>query len=423
MKAFYGSKISENMVRTKEGFLICLNVPIARTGWYEYLPQEIGLQGEGTVKVYRSPEDVFSKKAMASFEGKPTTNNHPPDLLTPQNSGIYVKGAVQNVRRSPHDEDLLIADLIFYEDTLIDQIEKQGKREVSCGYEFNLVDNGDGTYSQTNIIGNHVAVVDNGRAGHAVAIKDSKIKETEGEKKKMSKVKIPKQQRGPITNFMAALGLKHFAVDAEPEEIAEAIDAMADEREEGNDEQPNEPKKEEEKENVNDEDGLATVNSKVDKLTELVTKLLEGNKANDEKPEEEAIDAMIEELSKDENTAGEEEESVTVPVEEMDEDVEETVKSSDSAAMITALTAMKPVIAAIKDPNERKVACDSLMAQFKNAKKTTNKGNGYQKILKAQKLNSASKAQKAADSKEKNYEAIDNGYASLNPHKAKKEMK
>lgn len=422
MKAFYGSKISENMTKTPEGFLICFNVPIARTGWYEYLADELGVPGKGVVKVYRSPEDVFSKKAMASFEGKPITNNHPPDLLTPQNSGIYLKGAVQNVRRSSNDEDLLIADLIIYDDTLIDQIENQGKREVSCGYELKIVDNGDGTYSQTNIIGNHVAVVDNGRAGHSVSIKDSKIKEMEGEKKKM-KNRIPKQQRGPVTNFFAALGLKHFATDAEPEEIAEAIDSLAEEREVG-DEELNESKKEEGKEKADDGDPISTLEAKVDKLAEIVTQLVQSDKkVHEEIKPEDALDAMIEELSKDENTTGEEENSVTVPVEEMDEDVEETVKSSDSAAMLTALKAMRPVIATIKDPNERKVACDSLMAQFKNAKKNTTKDNGYKKILNAQKINSASKAQKAADSDEKKYEKINNDYASRNPHKVKKEMK
>ena len=31
MLAYYGSSISGNMVRTPEGFLICRNVPIART--------------------------------------------------------------------------------------------------------------------------------------------------------------------------------------------------------------------------------------------------------------------------------------------------------------------------------------------------------------------------------------------------------
>lgn len=426
MKAFYGSQISENMTKTPEGFLICFNVPIARTGWYDYLAQEIGLEGQHIVKVYRSPGEVFSKQAIASFEGKIATDEHPPDLLTPQNAERFTRGAVQNVRQSTTEKDLLVADLIIYNDILIDEIMNKGKREVSCGYECSYSDNGDGTYNQVQICGNHVAVVESGRAGDRVAIKDSKIKEMEGEKKKMNKVKIPKKQSGPITNLFAAMGFKHFVTDAEPEEIANALDALAEERETGNDEVPEQFKKEEEKEKVTDEDGLTALTAKVDSLAEVVSKLVEGNKTNDEKPED-TIDEMIEELSKDENTAGEEENSVTVPVDEMDEDTvsedEETIKSADSAAMVKALIAMKPVIAAIKDPIARQKACDSLKAEFSKVKKATTKGNGYQQILAAQKNNSVSKAQKAADSSEKRYQEIENSYARSNPHNKKKEMK
>jgi hypothetical protein len=249
---------------------VCLNVPIARTGEYEYLPNEIGLQGDVPIKVYRSEEEVFKPQAMASFEGKPTTNDHPPDLLTPQNATVFTKGNVRNVRRSPTEPDKLLADLFIIDETLIDEIRNKGKREVSCGYEFNLVDNGDGTYSQTNIVGNHVAVVDNGRAGHTVAIKDSKIQKMEGEKKRMSKVRIPRQQRGPVTNFMAALGLKHFAQDAEPQDIAEAVDALAEEREKTPEEMAKDAEVESSAEQAKEDQGMAALNAKVDQLAEAV---------------------------------------------------------------------------------------------------------------------------------------------------------
>lgn len=426
------------MTKTPEGFLICHNVPIARTGWYDYLAEEIGVQDSGPmriVKVYRSAEEVFSKKAIASFEGKIVTDNHPPELLTPETADFYTKGAMQNVRQSITEPDLLLADLIIYNQRLIDEIGKEGKREVSCGYEYNLISNGDGTYSQTNIVGNHVAVVESGRAGDRVAIMDSKITEMEGEKKRMSKVKIPKKQRGPVTNLFAAMGLKHFAIDAEPEEIAEAVDALADEREEG---ESTEETPVEKKESANDEEGnseIEDLKQQVAKLTEMCTQMCNQMMQPKEKAPEDAIDEMISELSKGEKSTGDEEESVTVPVKEMDEDISEGVvvdpedrpenpiASADSAAMVRALKAMKPVIAAIKDPTERKKACDSLMVEFKKAKKTTSKDNAYQKILNAQKLNSRSKAQKAADSQEKRYDDIQNTYAAMNPHNKNKGVK
>lgn len=435
MKAFYGSRISENMTKTPEGFLICHNVPIARTGWYDYLAEEIGAQSDGLakiVKVYRSPKEVFSKRAIASFEGKPTTDEHPPDLLTPQNSEIFTKGAVQNVRQSSSERDLLLADLIIYNDTLIREIVDEGKREVSCGYECNYKDNGDGTYSQVNICGNHVAVVEAGRAGDRVAIKDSKIQELEGEKKKMNKKKM-KLQRGPMTNILTALGLKHYVADAEPDEIAETIDALAEERQ-IDDEEVDEKKESAIANSDSENSEVAVLAEKVDKLTDIVSQLV-SNKTNDEEKEpEDAIDELISDLTKGETSTGDEEESVTVPVDEMDNDIEEGVvvepedrtenpiQNADSAAMAIALKAIRPVIAGIKDPKERKKACDSLITAVKKSKRTKSKDNGYAKILNVQRVNSKTKAQKAADSAEKTYANIENLYRQKNPH-TKKEMK
>lgn len=81
MIQYYGYTISPNQIETHDGFLICRNVPIARTGDQDYLGSEIGLDGEEAGKVlavHRSPEEVFSQATMASFEGKPVTNDHPP---------------------------------------------------------------------------------------------------------------------------------------------------------------------------------------------------------------------------------------------------------------------------------------------------------------------------------------------------------
>lgn len=77
MISYYGYTISPNQIETGEGFLICRNVPIARTGTQEYLGREIGLEGKAAdaiVTVYRSSSEVFSEAALASFEGKPATN-------------------------------------------------------------------------------------------------------------------------------------------------------------------------------------------------------------------------------------------------------------------------------------------------------------------------------------------------------------
>ena len=51
---YYGTRLSENISkREPEGYLLCLNVPVARTGIQEYLPAELGLTGNGLVPVSR----------------------------------------------------------------------------------------------------------------------------------------------------------------------------------------------------------------------------------------------------------------------------------------------------------------------------------------------------------------------------------
>ena len=44
--AYYGTDISPNKTETVEGYLICRNVPIARTGAQQYLARELMLDGD-----------------------------------------------------------------------------------------------------------------------------------------------------------------------------------------------------------------------------------------------------------------------------------------------------------------------------------------------------------------------------------------
>ena len=171
MIAYYGSKISEHMTKTPEGFLICHDVPIARIGQQEYFAGELGLDGDPDrlVQVQRRPEDVFDPAAVASFEGKDVTQNHPPERLMPENHALYAKGHAENVHR---EGDYLVADLHLKDPGLISDVENGVTREVSCGYRCCYTPDGTG-YRQTNIRGNHVAIVPRGRAGHLVAIQDS----------------------------------------------------------------------------------------------------------------------------------------------------------------------------------------------------------------------------------------------------------
>ena len=131
---YYGTRLSENISRREpEGYLLCLNVPVARTGTQEYLPEELRLPADSSlIPVLRPEEEVFSPKTMASFEGMPVTNDHPPEGVDVFNIRALQKGHAHNIRRGSGEEsDLLLADLIITDPDLIDGILK-GKREISC---------------------------------------------------------------------------------------------------------------------------------------------------------------------------------------------------------------------------------------------------------------------------------------------------
>jgi hypothetical protein len=167
MNAYCASRISEHMARDGAGQLLCLSVPIAREGQQEYKASEIGIaNSDDLVTVMRPASEVFSRAAMASFEGLPLTDDHPPRLIGPENWANYSRGHIQNVRegpRLPSGDRCLIADLVVSDANLISKIQA-GKRDVSCGYQCDYFQLSDGTWAQCNLRGNHVSVVHSGRA-------------------------------------------------------------------------------------------------------------------------------------------------------------------------------------------------------------------------------------------------------------------
>lgn len=172
---FLAERISDNMRRTPDGFLLCLNVPIARTGPLQYTPAEMPHipPGPGQFVTVERPEAmVFSPETLASFNGKPVVIGHPSTdggLLTPSTTRMSAVGSMQNIRR---DGNLLVADLLLTDALAIALVESGQLREVSCGYRGIVEPAGPGRGTQTAIIGNHLALVDRGRAGAECAIKD-----------------------------------------------------------------------------------------------------------------------------------------------------------------------------------------------------------------------------------------------------------
>lgn len=264
MQAFYGTRLSEHRAVTPEGYLICYDTPIARVGVQQYLGSEIG-QDKDICDVYRVADEIFKPAAMASFEGKSFTNNHPFKNLDIDTALIYEKGQLHNIHKSP-DGQYLLADIVIKDKQTIDDI-NNGKVELSAGYDCDIVDI-DGKLTQVNIIGNHVALVNHGRAGEKVKIYDTQ--KVEKEEKGVNKMSEHKKTLAKL--------FKAFCKDAEPEEVIEALDMCA------KDETPAEQKAEDDK--------FAELQSRI---AELEAKLAAVHAEDEDKEEEKtALDELEE---------------------------------------------------------------------------------------------------------------------------------
>lgn len=392
MRAFYGSKISGHMIRTPEGYLVCKEVPIARIGTQEYRGMEFG--GENPEKIYvvkRPEEEVFSKAALASFEGKPVVDEHPSEDVTPDNIGRYIKGTCRDVRRGDGAlSDCVVADLLIYDKDLIQKIEN-GKRDISCGYDCLWDPEDDDTYAQREIRGNHVAVVEKGRAGHKVSIRDSR----KGGKTMSEKSK----------NSIWGRMLSAFAHDSDttPEDLEAAAKMKpASDEDDPAKTVPVVEKKEEPKSTID-----AELDARLKKIEDAIAALSE---KPDKKPEEEsdALDALEEELkgekeeTHDESDVEVDPKEINAKQEEAEDDEEDVVEPEDEEeakaardAALKAISALKPVVAALPK-SQRKKAADSLADLIRG----NIHDDGYDAIMKAKENGRKKAKDKAMDDRE-----------------------
>lgn len=161
---------------TPNGNLICYEVPIARTGMLMYKAGEIPMLPDrfGVIRVHRHATELFRPETIGSFMGVAVTDEHPPELeVTPSTWKKYAHGfSTTNVYQGEGDDaDVLFADLVITDKALIQKI-LDGKVEVSAGYDSDYEQTGDGEAIQTNIVGNHIALVERGRCGPRCAIGD-----------------------------------------------------------------------------------------------------------------------------------------------------------------------------------------------------------------------------------------------------------
>jgi len=389
------------MAKTPEGFLLCQNVPIARTGKQVYRAKELpdnNLPPDEMIWVYRNREEVFSEAAIASFEGKPVTNEHPTDMLNPQNIEGSIKGVAQNIRESGH---FLVADLLIYDALLIAEIEN-GKREVSCGYNVEYAER-NGRLCQVNIEGNHIAVVGRGRAGEKVSIRDESPVKTERRFTRMKKAKD--------TGMAGALAklFPYFVKDSQPDELSEVVGelvATIKEEVQKAEGQKDETPSDEETETTpkTDSGGSAELCELLKNLITKIDGLCEKFDSTVPKADKNPLEKLEEELLEDSF----EEEDVIADPEDINEQADGVLDKAGLVmpeygkpknplskeikdAALEEIKKIKPIIAGIKDSKQRKMMTDSMAGLIRATYGLTPHKNsvrgGYSGIIDAQKSN------------------------------------
>ena len=196
MRILVNERLSEHRVKTPEGYLICMDAILARTGKQTYRHNEIfkDSDDESEIEIDRPEAEVFSDKTLASFENKPITDEHPDEDVNVNNYKEHAIGFVRDIRRAKDgDQDVMIGNLVITDKDAIEEIESGERTELSCGYDCEIADD-NGQYIQKNIRGNHVALCEHGRAGNARIIDSvADAKFTEGQtfvNKNGAKIKV-----------------------------------------------------------------------------------------------------------------------------------------------------------------------------------------------------------------------------------------
>lgn len=170
MRVLVSEKLSPHRFKTPEGYLICTDAILARTGKQTYHRREVfgdmSDKGEEEIEINRDEKEVFNPVTLASFENKPLTIEHPNEDVNPENHHDYAVGFTRDIKRGRVDgNDVMLGTIVVTDAEAIKDIESGELVELSCGYDCDVVD--EANPQQRNIRGNHVALCERGRAGIA----------------------------------------------------------------------------------------------------------------------------------------------------------------------------------------------------------------------------------------------------------------
>ncbi|KWI89569.1 hypothetical protein WM11_21640 [Burkholderia ubonensis] len=191
---------------------------------------ELGLDPDRVYNVFRPPEEL--EKAAATFNTLPILLVHKHVSADDPKKELIIGTTGSN---AAFDGQYLTNDLAFWDGEYIEKIESDEQRELSSSYRYKPVIKS-GTYNgaqydivMTEIMGNHVALVVEGRAGPEVTVADSQIQPPE----KVRTVKLnPKQlaalkARLPKLKVAMDEGLDTAGVEEALEEALEEVQALA----------------------------------------------------------------------------------------------------------------------------------------------------------------------------------------------------
>jgi hypothetical protein len=160
---------------TSDGYMVA-SAKAARTGVQVYNRSELGLDGEGTINVYRPEEEVFARDSLATYPARPITINHPPKGVNADNWKDVGSGAIGG--EVVRDGEFVRVPLIMMDGPSIQKAQTT-HREISMGYSAEIVmqdgvapDGQPYQARQRNIKINHLAFVPKARGGNELRIGD-----------------------------------------------------------------------------------------------------------------------------------------------------------------------------------------------------------------------------------------------------------
>lgn len=170
MRFLVAEKLGPHKFKTPEGYLICTDAILSRTGKQEYKRCELFgdtcEDPDKIVNVERTDDEVFSDKAMASFENKAVCIEHPDHDVNAENHNELAVGFVRDIHKGEDNgKPVMMGTLVITDKDAVEAVESGEYKELSCGYDCDIDDNGEPC--QRNIRGNHVALCKQGRAGIA----------------------------------------------------------------------------------------------------------------------------------------------------------------------------------------------------------------------------------------------------------------